>query len=137
MCTKYRLQAKRPYEKEYSEWCTTDDLEAVKRNIKVIEGYGYQWKIAEGATMTKEQRREYNRNYYKQTAEKISKRHGDWAKAHRESVNEYHREYAKRDGVKAKRRAYVADWRKRNPEKVREQNKKSYLKKKQTTIGGD
>lgn len=79
--------------------------------------------------MNKEKQREYNRNYYKQNAEKISKRHSDWAKANSESVNEYRREYEKRDYVRAKKRAYIAEWRKRNPEKVREYNKKRNLKK--------
>ena len=48
MCKKYKLQAKRPHEIEYSEWCSTDDLEAVERNIKTIESYGYQWQLTEG-----------------------------------------------------------------------------------------
>ena len=48
MCKKYKLQAKRPYEKEFTDWCSTDDYEAVKRNIEVIESYGYKWKLMKG-----------------------------------------------------------------------------------------
>ena len=47
MC-KYKLKAKRPYEKEFTEWCSTDDGEAVKRNIDTIENYGYQWQLTGG-----------------------------------------------------------------------------------------
>ena len=79
--------------------------------------------------MDREKQREYNRNYYKQNAEKIIERHIEWDKANKEKVNEYRREYAKRDYVKAKKRAYIAEWRKRNPEKVREYERKSRIKK--------
>ena len=48
MCKKYRLQAKRPFEKEFTNWCSTDDGEVIKRNIEVIESYGYQWRLTEG-----------------------------------------------------------------------------------------
>lgn len=48
MCKKYRLFAKRPHEKLFTDWCSTDDYEAIKRNIKVIEEYGWQWKLKEG-----------------------------------------------------------------------------------------
>ena len=49
MCKKYKLQAKRPHEKVFTEWCSTDDYEAIKRNIKTIEGLGWQWELTEGA----------------------------------------------------------------------------------------
>ena len=45
MCKKYRLQVKRPHEKHFTEWCSTDDYKTIKRNIKTIEGYGYIWKL--------------------------------------------------------------------------------------------
>jgi ribosome-binding protein aMBF1 (putative translation factor) len=45
MVSRYRLQVKRPYESYYTEWCSTLDLEVVERNIKVIESYGYLWKL--------------------------------------------------------------------------------------------
>lgn len=45
MCKKYILQAKRPCEKEFTEWCNTDDYETIERNIKVIESYGYLWRV--------------------------------------------------------------------------------------------
>ena len=45
MCKKYILQAKRPSENEYSEWCNTDNYEVVERNIKIIESYGYLWRV--------------------------------------------------------------------------------------------
>ena len=48
VCKKYKLQAKRPCETEFTEWCSTDDGEAVKRNIETIEGYGYQWQLTGG-----------------------------------------------------------------------------------------
>lgn len=48
MCLKYKLQAKRPYEEEFTDWCSTDDPETVKRNIETIEGYGYQWQLTGG-----------------------------------------------------------------------------------------
>ena len=48
MCKKYTLKAKRPDEKLYADWCVTDDYEIVKRNIKTIERYGYQWQLKEG-----------------------------------------------------------------------------------------
>lgn len=48
MCKKYKLQAKRPCEQEFTDWCSTDDPEAVKRNIKTIESYGYQWQLTGG-----------------------------------------------------------------------------------------
>lgn len=48
MKVEYKLQAKRPHEKEFSNWCSTKDYEAVKRNIAVIESYGWQWQLEEG-----------------------------------------------------------------------------------------
>lgn len=45
MCKKYKLLSKRPHEKVFTDWCSTDDYELVQRNIKVIEGYGWQWKL--------------------------------------------------------------------------------------------
>ena len=48
MCKKYRLQAKRPHEIIFTDWCSTDDYEAIKRNIKTIEGLGWQWELKEG-----------------------------------------------------------------------------------------
>lgn len=45
MCKRYKLQAKRPHQKEFTDWCSTYDYEVIKRNIKVIESYGYQWKL--------------------------------------------------------------------------------------------
>ena len=44
---KYDLRAKRPHEKVFTDWCKTDDYEAIKRNIKIIEGYGWQWELKE------------------------------------------------------------------------------------------
>ena len=48
MCKKYKLKAKRPFEKTFTDWCHTDDAEAIKRNIKVIEEYGWQWQLEGG-----------------------------------------------------------------------------------------
>ena len=45
---KYRLQAKRPYQDEFTEWCSTNSEEVVERKIKTIEEYGYQWRLIEG-----------------------------------------------------------------------------------------
>ena len=45
---KYCLQAKRPNEEVFTDWCQTDNPEVVKRNIKIIESYGYQWKLRKG-----------------------------------------------------------------------------------------
>ena len=45
MCKKYKLQAKRPWQEEFTNWCDTDDLEAIERNIKTIESYGYEWQL--------------------------------------------------------------------------------------------
>ena len=49
MCKKYKLQAKRPHEEAFTDWCSTDNGEAIKRNIKAIESYGYQWRLTKGA----------------------------------------------------------------------------------------
>lgn len=48
MVKKYNLKAKRPHETVFTEWCSTDNYEAVERNIKTIENYGYQWLLTEG-----------------------------------------------------------------------------------------
>ena len=45
MCAKYELQAKRPSDRFFTEWCSTDDYEIVKRGIKAIESYGYLWRL--------------------------------------------------------------------------------------------
>ena len=50
MCKKYELQAKRPWQDKFTDWCSTDDYGVIKRNIKTIESFGYQWKLTEGAT---------------------------------------------------------------------------------------
>ena len=47
MC-KYRLKAKRPHEQVFTEWCSADDYEAIKRNIQTIEGLGWNWELKEG-----------------------------------------------------------------------------------------
>ena len=48
MCKRYRLQAKRTHEKEYTNWCSTNDCEVIERNIAVIESYGWQWQLQGG-----------------------------------------------------------------------------------------
>ena len=48
MCQKYKLEAKRPWQDEFTPWCDTDNYEAIERNIKTIESYGYEWKLTEG-----------------------------------------------------------------------------------------
>lgn len=48
MCKKYKLQAKRPHQKEFTNWTETDNYKAIERNIKVIESYGYEWRLTEG-----------------------------------------------------------------------------------------
>ena len=47
MINKYRLQAKRPHEDVFTEWCSTDNFDVVERNTKVIESYGWQWQLKE------------------------------------------------------------------------------------------
>lgn len=42
---KYSLYAKRPHEKVFTDWCKTDNLDIVKRNIKYIKSYGYEWEL--------------------------------------------------------------------------------------------
>lgn len=49
MCKKYKLQAKRPWQAYFTDWSATDDYEVIKRHIKVIESYGYEWRLTEGA----------------------------------------------------------------------------------------
>ena len=48
MCKKYKLQAKRPNQKEFTNWTETDNYQVIERNIKVIESYGYEWQLTEG-----------------------------------------------------------------------------------------
>ena len=45
MRAKYELQAKRPSDWLFTDWCDTNDYETVQRNIKVIESYGYRWRL--------------------------------------------------------------------------------------------
>ena len=47
MCKKYKLKAKRPWQNHFTDWSATDDYEVIKRHIKVIESYGYEWKLTE------------------------------------------------------------------------------------------
>ena len=54
MCKKYRLQAKRPSDKDFSDWLSTDDYEVVKRNIKTINSLGWKWKLNEGVSTDEE-----------------------------------------------------------------------------------
>lgn len=42
---RYMLQAKRPHEKFFTEWCQTDNYEVIERNIKIIESYGWEWRL--------------------------------------------------------------------------------------------
>ena len=58
MCKKYKLQAKRPWETEFTGYCNTDDYELIKQNIKTIEGLGWQWELSE-RDPEKEQQFEY------------------------------------------------------------------------------
>lgn len=48
MCKKYKLEAKRACETVFTDWCSTDDGEIVKRNIKTIEILGWQWRVTMG-----------------------------------------------------------------------------------------
>lgn len=45
MLNRYMLWAKRPHEAMFTEWCQTDNYEVVERNIKIIESYGWEWKL--------------------------------------------------------------------------------------------
>ena len=47
MCKKYKLKAKRPWQNHFTDWSATDDYGVIKRHIKVIESYGYEWKLTE------------------------------------------------------------------------------------------
>lgn len=47
MCKKYKLQAKRPWQNYFTDWSATDDYEVIKRHIKIIESYGYEWQLTE------------------------------------------------------------------------------------------
>ena len=48
---RYMLQAKRPHEKVFTEWCSTDDYEVIQKSIKIIESYGYQYQVKENEEM--------------------------------------------------------------------------------------
>ena len=48
MRKKYKLQAKRPWQKEFTDWIDTDDYEMIQRHIKIIESCGYEWELKEG-----------------------------------------------------------------------------------------
>lgn len=41
----YRLYARRNPCEEWSVWTETNDIEALAYNIRMIEGYGWQWQI--------------------------------------------------------------------------------------------
>jgi hypothetical protein len=41
------LQAKRPHEKVFTEWCSSNDYDTIQRNIKIIENYGWLWNLKE------------------------------------------------------------------------------------------
>ena len=47
MCKKYKLKAKRPWQNHFTDWSATDDYGVIKRHIKIIESYGYEWKLTE------------------------------------------------------------------------------------------
>ena len=104
MCNRYRLMAKRPYEKDFTEWCSTDDYEAVKRNIKTIEEYGWQWKIEdrdqEESDLKVEKKKfdakEYAKRYREEHREYLKELHRRKYLANREKIRERQREYAKR-----------------------------------------
>lgn len=41
----YNLYARRSPSERWSIWLTTNDLETCRRNIDVIESYGWQWEV--------------------------------------------------------------------------------------------
>lgn len=45
MLNRYMLQAKRPHESVFTEWCQTDNYEVIEKNIKIIESYGWEWRL--------------------------------------------------------------------------------------------
>ena len=57
MLNRYTLKAKRPHENVFTEWLSTYDYEVVERNIKIIESYGWQWKLKEDDNLSKRERR--------------------------------------------------------------------------------
>jgi hypothetical protein len=46
---RYKLKVKRPIDSGFSDWTFTNDHEVIKKNIEVIESYGWQWELAEVA----------------------------------------------------------------------------------------
>jgi hypothetical protein len=58
------LQAKRPHENTFTEWCTTDDYEVIERNIKIIESYGWQWRLKEDNSLKDQLRSEVAREIF-------------------------------------------------------------------------
>ena len=46
---RYKLKVKRPIDSGFSDWTSTNDHEVIKKNIEVIESYGWQWELAEVA----------------------------------------------------------------------------------------
>lgn len=44
----YRLFVRRSGSDDWSAWTVTNDIDILIYNIKVIEGYGWQWTIWEG-----------------------------------------------------------------------------------------
>lgn len=43
----YLLYARRNPQEEWSAWTQTGNIESIKRNIKTIEGFGWQWKVGQ------------------------------------------------------------------------------------------
>ena len=44
----YLLCARRTPKEEWTAWTHTNSMEAVRRNIETIEGFGWQWKLMWG-----------------------------------------------------------------------------------------
>lgn len=57
---RYTLQAKRPHEKFFTEWCSTDDYEVIQKSIKIIESYGYQYQVKENEEMIQREQIQLN-----------------------------------------------------------------------------
>lgn len=57
---RYMLQAKRPHEKFFTEWCSTDDYEVIQKSIKIIESYGYQYQVKENEEMIQREQIQLN-----------------------------------------------------------------------------
>ena len=68
--------------------------------------------------MTKEERKEYLRKYYKKNREKMDLRNIEWKKSNPEKVREYGLKYRKENREKIAERKRI--WRKENPEKVKQ-----------------